>query len=135
MANDWKTRANAYKAQVLASIPEAWRLPKDYKLGKEVRFVAEQSGILTKEEVTLLARDATQLAQDIAAKKFTAVEVATAYCKSAAVAHQTTNCIMDFFPDEAIERAKWLDAELERTGKPVGPLHGVPISVKGESAL
>lgn len=132
MANDWKIRANAYKAQVISSIPEAWRLPKDTKLGKDVRFVAETSGILTADEVKLLARDATQLAKDIAEKKFTAVQVATAYCKSAAVAHQTTNCLMDFYPEEALERARWLDAELERTGKPVGALHGVPVSVKGE---
>lgn len=32
--------------------------------------------------------------------------------------------------DEAIGRAKQLDEHLERTGKPIGPLHGLPISVK-----
>lgn len=31
------------------------------------------------------------------------------------------------FFDEAIERAKQLDAEFKRTGKPVGPMHGLPI--------
>ncbi|BEJ11455.1 hypothetical protein CspHIS471_0108770 [Cutaneotrichosporon sp. HIS471] len=134
MANDWKTRADAYKAKVLASIPEAWRL-KSKPASKDVRFVAETSGILTPDEVKLLARDATQLAADIAARKFTAVQVVTAYCKSAAVAHQTTNCIMDFFPEEALARAKWLDDELERTGKTVGALHGVPISVKDMVAV
>jgi amidase len=34
------------------------------------------------------------------------------------------------FFDEGIERAKFLDAELARTGKPIGPLHGLPISLK-----
>lgn len=137
MTADWKARAEAYKAQLLESIPQEWRLKPEVlaNLPKDVRFIAETSGILSKDEVTLLARDATRLAQDVAAKKFTAVQVATAYCKSAAVAHQTTNCLMDFFPDEALERAKWLDAELERTGKPVGALHGVPISVKDMCGL
>jgi amidase len=32
--------------------------------------------------------------------------------------------------DEAIHRACELDEHLERTGKPIGPLHGLPISVK-----
>lgn len=34
------------------------------------------------------------------------------------------------FFDEAIERAKSLDAEFKRTGKPAGPLHGLPLSIK-----
>ncbi|GMK54901.1 hypothetical protein CspeluHIS016_0114870 [Cutaneotrichosporon spelunceum] len=134
MTNDWKTRADAYKAHVLSCIPEEWRL-KSKPTSKDVRHVAETAGILTADEVKLLARDATQLAADIAAGKFTAVQVATAYCKSAAVAHQTTNCLMDFFPEQALERAKWLDDELARTGKPVGAMHGVPISVKDMVAV
>jgi amidase len=32
--------------------------------------------------------------------------------------------------DEAIARAKQLDEHLEKTGKPMGPLHGLPVSVK-----
>ena len=33
------------------------------------------------------------------------------------------------FP-EALERAKYLDEYLKSHGKPVGPLHGLPISIK-----
>jgi len=132
MTADWKTRADEYRAEVLASIPEAWRLPAGFKLTDDVRHVAETSGILTPAEVKLLAQDATSLAANVAAKKYTAVEVATAYCKSAAVAHQTTNCLMDFFPDEALARARELDRILEETGKVVGPMHGVPLSIKGK---
>lgn len=32
--------------------------------------------------------------------------------------------------DEAIERAKQLDDHFKQTGKAVGPLHGLPISLK-----
>lgn len=32
--------------------------------------------------------------------------------------------------DEALAEAKALDEELKRTGKPVGPLHGLPMSIK-----
>jgi Asp-tRNA(Asn)/Glu-tRNA(Gln) amidotransferase A subunit family amidase len=41
-----------------------------------------------------------------------------------------TNCLSDAFFDEAIEAAKALDDHLNRTGKVVGPLHGLPISLK-----
>ena len=34
------------------------------------------------------------------------------------------------FYDRAIERAQYLDSHLARTGKVVGPLHGLPISLK-----
>lgn len=34
------------------------------------------------------------------------------------------------FFDRALERAKQLDESLEKTGKLVGPLHGLPVSLK-----
>jgi amidase len=43
---------------------------------------------------------------------------------------QQTNCLSDVFFEEAIQQAKTLDDHLQRTGKPVGPLHGLPISLK-----
>lgn len=134
--NDWQARAAAYKQVVLDAIPAEWRVDAGVlaalKPGAEVRFVAQQT-VLSADEVHLLARDATRLAQDIAAGTFSAVAAATAYAKAAAVAHQVTNCLMDFFPDEALARARELDAYFAEHGKTVGPLHGVPVSVKGES--
>ena len=40
------------------------------------------------------------------------------------------NCITELLPDQALERARYLDTYLEQHGKPLGPLHGIPISVK-----
>lgn len=34
------------------------------------------------------------------------------------------------FFDVAIDRAKYLDDYLSKEGKPIGPLHGLPISIK-----
>jgi hypothetical protein len=42
-----------------------------------------------------------------------------------------TNCLTEIFIDRALERARELDEVLGRTGKIVGPLHGLPISLKG----
>lgn len=42
------------------------------------------------------------------------------------------NCTLEFFPEMALARAKELDEILQKTGKPVGPLHGLPISLKDQ---
>jgi amidase len=40
------------------------------------------------------------------------------------------NCLTEIFFEQAYARAQYLDAEFQRTGKPIGPLHGLPISLK-----
>ena len=41
-----------------------------------------------------------------------------------------TRCITEPLFTSALQQARNLDAHLARTGKPIGPLHGLPISVK-----
>jgi amidase len=41
-----------------------------------------------------------------------------------------TNCLISFFPEEALAEAARLDAIFKETGKVVGPLHGLPVSIK-----
>lgn len=48
----------------------------------------------------------------------------------AAIAHQLTRCLTEPLFYRALQRARDLDNHLQRTGKPVGPLHGLPVSVK-----
>ena len=62
--------------------------------------------------------------------EYTSTEVTVAFCKRAAVAQQLTGCCTEMFFDEAIARAQELDEYMDRTGKPLGPLHGLPISLK-----
>ncbi|CAG9949193.1 unnamed protein product, partial [Clonostachys rosea f. rosea IK726] len=66
----------------------------------------------------------------MAQKELSAESVATAFCKRAAFAHQLNNCLHEIFFNQAIERARKLDDHLEKTGALVGPLHGLPISLK-----
>lgn len=40
-----------------------------------------------------------------------------------------TNCLTEIFFDEALERAREIDAHKKATGKPLGPLAGLPISL------
>lgn len=48
----------------------------------------------------------------------------------AAIAHQLTRCLTEPLFPSAIEQAKRLDEHYRRTGKPIGPLHGLPVSLK-----
>lgn len=97
----------------------------------DVTGIPRTCGILTADELSITEdHDATSLADALAKRKYTAVAVATAFCKRAAIAHQLTCCLTDFFMEEALERAAYLDDYLEKNGKTIGPLHGVPVSVK-----
>lgn len=128
----YKAIAQRKQAERDSRIPSAWRLtypPSPSTL--DVRSIPRTCGILSSSELYVTENyDATALAEAIRSKKLNAESVAIAFCKRAAIAQQVCNCLTEIFFEDAIERAKWLDDEYTRTGKPVGPLHGVPVSLK-----
>ncbi|KAH7020323.1 amidase signature domain-containing protein [Ilyonectria destructans] len=79
--------------------------------------------------------DAWAFAAAIASQELTAVQVGTAFAKRAIIAHQLSNCLTEWFLDDAIDQARALDAHLSTTSQTVGPLHGVPISLKAPLPL
>ncbi|TAQ86469.1 hypothetical protein B7494_g5206 [Chlorociboria aeruginascens] len=127
----WETIAADKKARIAASIPEAWRL-KTEPTGVSVMEYPKDSGILSAEELAITESNATDLVARLAIGELTSVLVTTAFCKRAALAHQLLNCSLEFFPEMALARAKELDEYLQKNGKTVGPLHGLPISLKDQ---
>lgn len=120
------------------SIPKQYYLPEStVKNAKaDVTNIPRTCGVLSPDETKLTqSHDATSLAAAIARKELTAVAVVTAFAKRAAVAHQLTCCLTQFFLEEALDRARYLDDYLQKNGKTVGPLHGVPISIKEHIAI
>ncbi|KAK5079053.1 hypothetical protein LTR64_002526 [Lithohypha guttulata] len=91
---------------------------------------ALKSGYYDPRELEILESDATKIVRNIADQQWTSLEVAKAFCKASAYAQAFTNCLTETLYQEALERAQSLDEHLARTGKPVGPLHGLPISLK-----
>jgi Asp-tRNA(Asn)/Glu-tRNA(Gln) amidotransferase A subunit family amidase len=43
-----------------------------------------------------------------------------------------TNCLTEMFIEDALDRAQSLDDHLSKTGETVGPLHGLPVSLKDQ---
>ncbi|KAH7909595.1 amidase signature domain-containing protein [Hygrophoropsis aurantiaca] len=125
-------RAQALRDRLNAQIPASLRLSQSYldNLPLDVTNVPVTCGLLTPFELAVTELDATAICEKIAKGELSAVETVTAFGRRAAIAHQVTACLTDFFLDEGIERAKELDEYYQREGKVIGPLHGLPISIK-----
>ncbi|KAL2862045.1 amidase signature enzyme [Aspergillus pseudodeflectus] len=121
------------RAAQLKSIPLAWHLPQSTITSTTATTLdtIRTCGILTPEELKWTEiDDVTVLVRLLASRGVSSVQLTTAFCKRAAIAQQMTGCLTEIFFDLALEKARILDEELEKSGKVKGPLHGLPVSVK-----
>nr|VWO94368.1 Indoleacetamide hydrolase (IAH) (EC (Indole-3-acetamide hydrolase) [Ganoderma boninense] len=127
----WQEVSRAKKADRearLAKRPE-WRL--EFAVPKEQNDVSNlPTSQLTPRQLEIVHLDATALAEAIRNRRYTAVETIQAFCHVATVAQDLTNCLTEILFDEGLARARELDQHLQQTGQVVGPLHGVPVSIK-----
>ncbi|KAL5362189.1 alpha-glucosidase [Aspergillus floccosus] len=144
----YQSIAQRKQAQLDARIPTEWKLPasaippgmlsaaesitetKRYQR-VNVMNIARTCGLLSARELDITEKyDVHGLLQSIAERKFSSEEVVQSFCKRAAIAQQLTRCLTEPLFDRAIQRAKFLDQHLQQAGTPVGPLHGLPVTVK-----
>ena len=157
MPTTWQELVTEKKHRQTASIPQEWLItpPADNVL--DVTDVPAKCGLLSARELEITAVGKVAiLLHKIATGEWSSVEVTTAFCKRAVIAQQVvcpssfsylttsfspptpitqTNCLTEIFIDRALERAAWLDERLKSTGKVVGPLHGLPISLKDQISI
>uniref|UniRef100_A0A8H7N5D9 Amidase domain-containing protein n=1 Tax=Bionectria ochroleuca TaxID=29856 RepID=A0A8H7N5D9_BIOOC len=127
----WEPAAREVREALESAIPPKWKLPKGFRgSSKDVTRVPLECGLLSEEEIRITELDASSLVSKLSTGKLSAAAVTEAFCGRAAIAHQLVNCLTVFFPEQARKRAAELDEHFKRTGKPIGPLHGVPIALK-----
>ncbi|KAI1771294.1 amidase [Hypoxylon cercidicola] len=130
---NWEAIGAKKRQELSSSIPEEWRIPSDLLPPADqddVTGFPEQSGWFTPEELAITNQTALELLPQLASGKLTSSAVTRAFCKRAAAAHQLINCLSETCFERALATARELDEHLAKTGKPVGPLHGLPISLK-----
>ncbi|TXC03917.1 hypothetical protein FocTR4_00000970 [Fusarium oxysporum f. sp. cubense] len=89
-----------------------------------------KSGQLSARQIEITDSEPSQLLKMLASGAWTAQEVLLAFIARCIIAHHLTNPLTDPMFDQGFRRAVELDDYHRRTGKTVGPFHGLPISLK-----
>lgn len=130
----WKPKIKAYRETLDKETLKEYRVddvPKN--LDSEVVNTVEYlntTKALSDREKEITNTSASELATKIAKAEISSVEVLKAFAHRAVILQQFTNFAMEFFINEGIKRAQELDDYLAQNGRTVGPLHGLPISLK-----
>ncbi|KZT24712.1 general amidase [Neolentinus lepideus HHB14362 ss-1] len=132
---DWRARITK-KQQQRASFPPAWLIDAPPEHVLNVQDVPYTCALLTARDIEITdTTDIDVLLAKLAGRQWSSVEVTTAFYKRAIVAQQLTNCLTEIFIDRALQRAQEVDDYLKATGTVMGPLHGLPISLKDQFAI
>lgn len=134
----WKIAAKEKRNEVVNSIPKEWIIPGIRDNMERAGFTNPRSYIDTlvpHQECQITDSTVSELSQKISKGELSSFDVCYAFCHRAALAHQILNCCVEIFFEQALERAKELDAYFAKNKKKVGPFHGIPISLKDQLNL
>ncbi|KAI9691188.1 MAG: Acetamidase [Bathelium mastoideum] len=133
VTNDWRAIAKEKRDSISASIPHEWRIP-GVPSAQEQRDVTGKfiQQYLNEKEREITETDAVGISKKTKTGQWKAIDVARAFCHRAAIAHQLVSCLHETFFDAAVKDAQKLDDYYATHKKPIGPLHGVPISLKDQ---
>lgn len=130
---DWEATAAQKRSSILSSFPLDFPSIKEVPSRENLRNVLSYiEKYLSSTERSITHSSVSEILTRTASGAWTAQAVTLAFCKRAALAHQLTNCLHEAFFSAALADAEALDSEFARTGRPKGPLHGLPISLKDQ---
>jgi amidase len=127
----WVPKIEAYRAKLEEQVAPYKKLVEgvDYT-AEQFNAVEAIEKLLTEKEKLITCATAKELLEKQKHGEWTAVEIYEAFSKRGALAQIFTNCAMELFFDEGLERAKELDKYREEHGELIGAFHGLPISLK-----
>ncbi|PYI10112.1 alpha-glucosidase [Aspergillus sclerotiicarbonarius CBS 121057] len=130
----WHSVAAGKRQAILEAIPPRWILQEQIPPAEKQPNVTDGyvQQFLTPREIQITEADAVTITQHTTTGSWSALEVTEAFCHRAAIAHQLVNCLLEIFFDEALRSARALDEYYAKHGKPLGPLHGLPVSLKDQ---
>ncbi|KAJ3341077.1 hypothetical protein HDU93_005709 [Gonapodya sp. JEL0774] len=129
---NWESVRDAKLAAKKSAIPPELIISSKSSSALAVIDFPEKSGLLSAQELLITSTDVPDLLRKLSSGEWSSLAVVQAFAKRALIADQLTNCLTEIFLDKAYARAKELDDHLAKTGKPVGPLHGLPVSLKDQ---
>ncbi|KAH8102635.1 general amidase [Cristinia sonorae] len=131
----WEDKVKAKRHEQQQFVPSEWMISPIGDNITNVLDIPNNLGLLSPNELQITASDVSTLLRNLSTSVWSSVEVTTAFAKRAIIAHQLTNCLTEIFVDDALKRAAELDEHLKQTGSVVGPLHGLPISLKDQFCI
>ncbi|KAM3496495.1 hypothetical protein MY3957_000335 [Beauveria namnaoensis] len=129
----WQTVVSEKRAELAAKIPQEWLLSQrviDHARGGRSIAGDFLDSLLDSHTRDITTREPTEIVREIASGNLSSVEVVTAFCKRASYIHQISPAFLEIGFDLALSRAKELDEYFNTHGQTVGPLHGLPITLK-----
>ncbi|KAI5918985.1 amidase signature domain-containing protein [Camillea tinctor] len=133
--NSWKDAVDIKVAADNAKIPKEWLLdPSVINEAKNRQSIAGEfiESLLDDKTRQITSMDVIDLVQNMSEGKLKATQVVTSFCKRAAYAHQLSNLLLEIGFDLALDRAQELDDYFEKHHTIVGPLHGIPLTLKDQ---
>ncbi|KOC15074.1 acetamidase [Aspergillus flavus AF70] len=128
----WEQRAGQKRASRDAEIRK-WQpgpVPDLKPDDTYLKDVPLRCGLLTEEQLRITESTPSQLLSNLSSSHWSAEAVLRAFIARVTIAHYLTNPLSEIFFERAVARARYLDEFLKTTGRTVGPLHGLPISLK-----